>query len=1442
MIQHPFHIFDCLRALNNIMFPSVRDFSVYDKVLHINEITVGRYAKLGRNTKEALWLEVLRPEFTHFPQMPEELAAWIGDWGGQLPAQPPRPRRYYRNKEELWEEKQSALLSQENSSLKGERFDAVPARVKDWRQWLRAEWTPWAKENQEKFEAIEGYEKIWSLAQILKNHKDRFELLWCTAILCWRLDGLEIRRPLLTSRLEIEHDPHKGLLRLLPTKTGPKLEYDMLFGLPDVNFPELFLLERQLLEEELDLRDNAAVRDFSQKIADAVAPGCQVLTGESLQQKAPTGLPRIYCADPALVLRKLDASKWRGELEGVVETIDAGGSLSDIFGHYYRMDRRAEELPERGWKESSQTPLFPWAAADAQWEAIRRLPDNNLVVVEAPEGSGKEQLVGNLLSHLLAHGKKVLVTGPCGARLQQAGNLINKEFSEIAPLCVCAAGTEKENINELFTSLRAHNQKMNFFTREQVARALAELQTRLGQCRNELLENKNQLQAAQTLEYTRKFSLEGKERSPWEVAAWLVDKAEKLGYIPDAIGHDQDCPLNGGELGKFFELLRSSSPDDGKRLNMWWLFPDQIMAGERLEDILQQLEALYEDRKVRQELLADCLFEEADAVTASGVLAEYQQALTSLPGVAGDWLENVLKDLAGSSQRRRIWEELYQSSIGRLQKIRSLQTMISDYTVTVPERGDFRHLRDVLYNLRIEFFKNGKLGFIYKLTAGKKSLGVFEECLINGQQAASIQDVDLILAHIDYLDEVRKLAHRWNNTVFEIDGPQLDDSSPLLLDSVERYVGQLKKALHWQRTYLDILKKSWQVFSHNQAPQWSDRCWLGFMLPKLQAWSRERYMLQLLAELERQKELLTATPEGEEDHPVCATLLSALEEGDIAAWQDARAMAEELTRQREAWQDFRSLYVKMADIAPLWVEKLLKSAQQPFSALPEDWPEAWQWSRGKSWLSKHREGNRLMEMHGRYMEKQKEESVLVREVAASSAWYWQLKRITAEEKKGLDFLLGKADQKYGADKEDELPRDFLREAEFWRMSLPAWIMPIDVLLQTLGPFDRLFDVVIVEESEKCDIFNLCLLLRGRKAVIIGDNMLPGGINMLQGRAAAKIVLEKSLLGLPAKVRFDLNDSIYDFALRLLDGQSILLNEIYNYLPGLSGFVNEHFYGGKLTQLMPGEGSAQLLPVLNKVVLPAHLAGTNNRQEASGVVNKLAEVIKKPEYAGKSLCILTLGGSDQVELLNELLLQRVAEEEIAARDITVSSVCDYAGGRRDVVFFSLVSAQLAEKADMRDLNAAVSTVREQMYVFRPFAEENIFVRSLSARLLALGAGEQEVDTPEAPRLVQDVWRAISGKGYRATAWSEPPGIGRRLDIVIESSGGKAAVICDGLRNTAETEKLFKIKEQLARAGWHTIHIRGCDFYIDRENTLGKLWQFLEKVGIMTTQEENTLKSF
>ncbi len=61
-----------------------------------------------------------------------------------------------------------------------------------------------------------------------------------------------------------------------------------------------------------------------------------------------------------------------------------------------------------------------------------------------------------------------------------------------------------------------------------------------------------------------------------------------------------------------------------------------------------------------------------------------------------------------------------------------------------------------------------------------------------------------------------------------------------------------------------------------------------------------------------------------------------------------------------------------------------------------------------------------------------------------------------------------------------------REMENCKDVIPVWIMPINRVMENLKLTDNLFDVVIVDESSQSDISAITVLMRAKKAIIVGD--------------------------------------------------------------------------------------------------------------------------------------------------------------------------------------------------------------------------------------------------------------------------------------------------------------------------------------------------------------------
>src|SRR5438034_10398061 len=77
--------------------------------------------------------------------------------------------------------------------------------------------------------------------------------------------------------------------------------------------------------------------------------------------------------------------------------------------------------------------LLIMPATHKQLRSARQLEEHGGVLVQGPPGTGKTHTIGNLIGHLLAQGKSVLVTSHTTKALRMVRHHI---VPELRPLCV----------------------------------------------------------------------------------------------------------------------------------------------------------------------------------------------------------------------------------------------------------------------------------------------------------------------------------------------------------------------------------------------------------------------------------------------------------------------------------------------------------------------------------------------------------------------------------------------------------------------------------------------------------------------------------------------------------------------------------------------------------------------------------------------------------------------------------------------------------------------------------------------------------------------------------------------------------------------------------------------------------------------------------------------
>ena len=95
---------------------------------------------------------------------------------------------------------------------------------------------------------------------------------------------------------------------------------------------------------------------------------------------------------------------------------------------------------------------MPLPTNPEQERVARRLTEHRGVTVQGPPGTGKTHTIANLISHLVGHGKRVLVT----SQKEQALVVLRDKIPEsIRDLSVAVLGTSAGSVAQLDQSVQA---------------------------------------------------------------------------------------------------------------------------------------------------------------------------------------------------------------------------------------------------------------------------------------------------------------------------------------------------------------------------------------------------------------------------------------------------------------------------------------------------------------------------------------------------------------------------------------------------------------------------------------------------------------------------------------------------------------------------------------------------------------------------------------------------------------------------------------------------------------------------------------------------------------------------------------------------------------------------------------------------------------------------
>jgi len=527
---------------------------------------------------------------------------------------------------------------------------------------------------------------------------------------------------------------------------------------------------------------------------------------------------------------------------------------------------------------------------------------------------------------------------------------------------------------------------------------------------------------------------------------------------------------------------------------------------------------------------------------------------------------------------------------------------------------------------------------------------------------------------------------------------------------------------------------------------------------------------------------------------------------------------------------------------------------------------AWYWAQARYWIEEYILKDDAPSLAGRARQIENEINSTIANLASLYAWSFCFSRLKENHRRHMEAWqqsmrhLGKGTGKH-APRHRREAQQHLNEC---REAVPAWVMPLHRVWDTVDPMSGIFDVIIVDEASQCGIEALPLFYLGKKILIVGDDkqISPDAVGL--PRDAMHRLMEEFLYDFQFKSSFDIESSLFDHGKLRYGTRRITLQEHFRCMPEIIRFSNDLCYSD--TPLIPLRqyGPNRLSPIEHIFVNGGYREGSNNnvvnRPEAHAISEKIAELCADSRYNGKTMGVVVLQGEAQASMIEELLLKRLGAEEMERRRLVCGNPYSFQGDERHIIFLSMVAATnerigpFTKPADERRFNVAASRAQDQMFLFHSVNNEDLSSSCLRRRLLEFFENRKPqtiagIDQEELARRASRDNRSVIRPPTPFESWFEIDVAlellkekfcvvpqyeiaGKRIDLVVEGGQARLAIECDGdeWHGLDRYEADMQRQRQLERCKWEFFRVREAAFYSNKEIALQGLWRALEERGI------------
>lgn len=1377
-------------------------------------------------------LTVRRPRLIDAPSPPLVLSEWL-ESGWQQPDGAVRVR--------------SERFVDRGHGAEAEPFDADRRRAPALAEW-QAKWESWAASERPARTAMKVFERLYQLYSRVRLESEQVELMLGDGQLRWQPGLRLLDHPVLLQRVELVFDPDVPELRLEDTDRAPELYAALLEGTENLRPEKLTELRQDLELRGYHPLEHEATSGFLKRLVNIISPARGVFQ-DSPSDDAPSANP-VLTRDATLFLRPR-VSGYSAAFDRILEELEDDSSelpaaLTRLVGIEPPTPPRREEPLHSPWGEPPDI-LLSKPANSEQIAIARALDRYRAVQVQGPPGTGKSHTIANLIGHLVAQGKRVLVTSHTTKALSVLRNHI---VEPLRPLAVAVLENDLEGRSQMEEAVRQILARLS----EDLGRLTADvarLTSERAALNTEIDRVTAQLLDARIGEYDP-ITLGGQSSTPAEAARWVRANAAGNDWIPAPVQPGAPLPLAGREIAELYASHGIISASEETELESGLPDSSGLPAAEEFAELVDQALAAKGGEGQR--------YWSADPVEAEhGLIGQIEAELKTMSEELcrlSSWETELVRAGHTGGTDVVLWMELAEQLRAAHDLWDRSKALLFKYDPRIPLDLTPTQLTETYSEILKHVEGGGSLGWLTLLRRPH-----WKKCIAGSRvdgDVPSIPEQFLALnAEAELLESRQRLAVRWQRQAVAAGFPELDSLGAVpeskLLPFAERIETCLERWPAWWKPLslaMEVAGLNWQLVRDEALaslatadPFERDVALVAQRLyPLLSsrlAVCRSRRASRLLGELQA---LLS-----EFQGPAASRLRLAVEARDPEAYGTALAAMGDLARKQALFERRRESLTVLESTAVSWAGAIRERlGLHGAPAAPGDIDAAWRWRQFDQELQRRasldeRELGRQLELLRHDLRR------TTADLIERRSWQAQVERVDLRARQALQGWAA-TQRKIGRGTGKRAPelkaqaRRLLMDAQD---AVPVWIMPLSRVAESFQSSKRRFDVVIVDEASQSDVQGLLGWYLGDRVLVVGDDEQVSPLDVGQQTEETTALIAQYLGDIPNAHLYDGKTSIYDLAGQCFGG-TIRLREHFRCVPAIIEFSNWLSYSGEIRPLR--NPASAPVPHTIEYVVPASAQrlreGKQNVAEARMVVALLRAMTEDAAYHGKSFGAISLVGDEQAGLIQELALADLGAVELEARRFAAGSSAQFQGDERDVILLSMVDTPTGAPLTLRQTplfkqryNVAASRAKDQVWLVHSLDPDRdlkaadlrreliAHVRDPEARLRRQREAEARTESP----FEAEVARRLAAAGYevRSQVW-----VGNyRIDLVVGSGRGQVAVECDGARYHGVDRIPDDMARQaiLERAGWRFVRIRGTRFYRDPEGAMEWVLAELERLG-------------